>query len=153
MIPKEDAQVVNSFIKYFSKYLAYLEKEMANDSYSFNEIRIILELLENDQMHAKDIESELDLDKGYTSRILKRLLDDEIIQRQQSGDDKRLYYLSFTKSGKRLALQLNKKYQAIIAADYEKISDFDRIAFHDALAVIQKNYAHLLGGEDEDSSE
>ena len=140
MAPKDDTKVVNSFIKYFSKYITYLEKEMANDSYNFNEIRIIFELLEKEKVHAKDIETELDLDKGYTSRIVKRLLDEEVIQREQSGDDKRLYYLSFTPEGKKLAKKLYKKYQSIINKDYEHVSKAERQAFSKALEVIQASY-------------
>ncbi len=139
MDPKEDTQIVNSFIKYFSKYITYLEKEMADDSYNFNEIRIIFELLENKKMHAKDIETELDLHKGYTSRILKRLLDEEIIQREQSDDDKRLYYLSFTPEGKKLATKLYKKYQKIIEGNYNNITDEERQAFIQALDTISTN--------------
>lgn len=148
MNPKEDTQIVNSFIKYFSKYITYLEKEMADDSYNFNEIRIIFELLENKKMHAKDIETELDLDKGYTSRILKRLLDENVIQREQSGDDKRLYYLSFTPEGKKLATKLYKKYQKIIEGDYSNISDEERQALIQALDTIS---AHGINDEEEDN--
>lgn len=152
MIPEDDPQVVNSFIKSFSKYIAYLEKEMADDSFNFNEIRIILELLEKERMPAKEIETELDLDKGYTSRILKRLLDDNIIQREQSDDDKRLFYLSFTTEGKKLAKKLAGKYQQLINHDYEDISDEEREAFSKALNVIQKKYSNKIE-DNEDSLE
>ncbi|WP_314061942.1 MarR family transcriptional regulator [uncultured Vagococcus sp.] len=137
MMP-EDIQRMNSFIKYFLNYINYLEKEMADDSYNFNEIRVIFELLENGQMYAKDIENELDLDKGYTSRILKRLLDEDLIERQQSSEDKRLYYVSFTKSGKKRATELYRKYENVIAKDYERLSDEERQPFLESLELIER---------------
>ncbi|MBP1041796.1 winged helix-turn-helix transcriptional regulator [Vagococcus sp. BWB3-3] len=137
MMP-EDIQRMNSFIKYFLNYINYLEKEMADDSYNFNEIRVIFELLENGQMYAKDIENELDLDKGYTSRILKRLLDEDLIERQQSNDDKRLYYVSFTKTGKKQATELYHKYEKVLSKDYEGLSDDERQPFLESLELIEK---------------
>lgn len=123
---------------------------MANDSYNFNEIRIIFELLENDKMHAKDIETELDLDKGYTSRILKRLLDDEIIQREQSDDDKRLFYLSFTEEGRQLAQELYTKYELIISNDYDKLTDAESKRFIKALDVIETIHAKKFSWKEPD---
>lgn len=136
MISK-DIQKMNSFIKYFLTYLNYLEKEMADDSYNFNEIRLIFELLEKGEMYAKDIENELDLDKGYTSRILKRLLDEGMVERQQSSEDKRLYYVSFTKAGKKRAKELYQKYEAIISNDYKQLSDEERQPFIESLDLIE----------------
>ena len=143
-----DTHRINSFIKYFLNYISYLEKEMANDSYNFNEIRIIFELLENDKLHAKDIETELDLDKGYTSRILKRLLDEKVIQREQSDNDKRLYYLSFTPEGRQLAQELYKKYELIISEDYDKLTEAETKRFVKALDVIETIHAKKFSWKD-----
>ncbi|WEG72660.1 MarR family winged helix-turn-helix transcriptional regulator [Vagococcus intermedius] len=135
---KADAHTVNAFIKSFLNYLTFLEKEMANDSFNFNELRIIFELWEQGRMPAKNIESELDLDKGYTSRILKRLMNEGIIQREQSSDDRRLYYISFTEKGQKLAQELYNKYEKIIIDDYSQLSSEEQIRFMGVLEVIKK---------------
>lgn len=40
MMPK-DTKTINAFIKYFLNYVTYLEKEMSDDTFNFNEIRIL----------------------------------------------------------------------------------------------------------------
>ncbi|RST97531.1 hypothetical protein CBF35_02365 [Vagococcus salmoninarum] len=137
MMPK-DTKTINAFIKYFLNYVTYLEKEMSDDTFNFNEIRILFELLEKEKMYAKDIENQLDLDKGYTSRILKKFMDENIIQKDQSDDDKRLFYLSFTDAGKKTAETILAKYEAIINTDLEKLTAKEQKSFISAIETIQK---------------
>lgn len=135
---KANGHKVNASIKSFLNYLIFLEKQLADDSFNFNEIRIIFEIWEQGELSAKTIETELDLDKGYTSRILKRLLSENLIQKVQSEEDKRLFYVSFTPKGKKVAQKLYKKYETMIMDDFNKLSSDDQRKYIDALEVIQK---------------
>ena len=138
MMPK-DTKTINAFIKYFLNYVTYLEKKKCPTiPFNFNEIRILFELLEKEKMYAKDIENQLDLDKGYTSRILKKFMDENIIQKDQSDDDKRLFYLSFTDAGKKTAETILAKYEAIINTNLEKLTAKEQKSFISAIETIQK---------------
>ncbi|QIL46458.1 MarR family transcriptional regulator [Vagococcus coleopterorum] len=135
---KSQKHDVNGFIKSFFNYVTFLEKEMAEDDFNFNEMRIIFELWENGTVSAKSIESELALDKGYTSRLLTRLIADDIIEKKQSSEDKRFYDISFTKKGERLAASLYDKYEKIITNDYNRMDKVEQQRFLETLKVFKK---------------
>ena len=81
MTMEEEVKQISSFIRIFSSYLNSLEKKMANEMLTFNEIRVMLELHDNEQLSTKDIEQRLDFDKSYMSRILKTYLKWDISQK------------------------------------------------------------------------
>lgn len=114
---------VNPFIKSFFNYVTSLEKEkeMANDNFNFNKVRILFELWEFGTLSAKALESELALDKGYTSRLITRLVAEGIIDKKQSSDDKRLYDITFTEKGEKITSKLYRKYKKLIMTDYEML--------------------------------
>lgn len=128
---------VNPFIKYFFNYVTFLEKEMASDHFNFNEMRILFELWENGVLSAKAIEQGLSLDKGYTSRLLNRLISDDIFEKSQSPDDKRFYDLTFTPKGKVVAERLYSKYEKMIITDFDSLNEEEKAFFLKSLNVLK----------------
>lgn len=127
---------VNPLIKYFFNFVTYLEKEMASDNFNFSEMRILFELWENGVLSAKAIEQGLGLDKGYTSRLLNRLISDDIIQKTQSPDDKRFYDLTFTEKGQEVVSYLYNKYEKIIITDFDALDEAERRVFIKSLNAL-----------------
>lgn len=140
MSKEKDAKQISSFIRIFSNYLNTIEKKMSNENLSFNEIKVMLELFEADNVSARDIEVRLDLDKSYTSRILKNLVDLELLEKEQSDDDKRLYYLSLTKKGKEVAKELYHQYLDILEEDIELLQSTSKNRLIESMKRIEEHY-------------
>ncbi|TLG79639.1 MarR family transcriptional regulator [Vagococcus zengguangii] len=140
MSDEQDAKQISSFIRIFSNYLNTIEKKMSNEQLTFNEIKVMLELYEADNLTARDIEERLDLDKSYMSRILKNLADLEFIEKEQSFEDKRLFYLSLTKKGKEAAKQLYYQYLDVLEEDLEILSSPYKGKLIDAMKMIESHY-------------
>lgn len=57
MTMEEEVKQISSFIRIFSSYLNSLEKKMANEMLTFNEIRVMLELHDNEQLSPRILNS------------------------------------------------------------------------------------------------
>lgn len=135
---KSQKHHVNPFIKNFFNFVTSLEKEMASDNFNFTEMRILFELWENGTVSAKSLENELDLDKGYISRLIARLVSEKIIEKKQASDDKRFYDLYFTKEGEVIARNLYEKYEKLIMNDYKKLDITEQSRFLESLYMFKQ---------------
>lgn len=143
MTMEEEVKQISSFIRIFSSYLNSLEKKMANEMLTFNEIRVMLELHDNEQLSAKDIEQRLDFDKSYMSRILKNLSEMGYISKDQSSEDKRLFHLSLTEEGKELSQSLYEQYLDILEDEIEDLSDAEKNQLLKAIRFVERHYDEL----------
>ncbi|MGX6979613.1 MarR family winged helix-turn-helix transcriptional regulator [Vagococcus elongatus] len=140
MSKEQDGKQISSFIRIFSNYLNTIEKKMSNQQLSFNEIKVMLELNESDQLTARDIEVRLDLDKSYTSRILKNLGELDLIEKTQSGEDKRLYFLLLTENGKKLAKELHDQYLEILEGDLDLLKSNGKDRLIESMKILEDHY-------------
>lgn len=143
MTMEEEVKQISSFIRIFSSYLNSLEKKMANEMLTFNEIRVMLELHDNEQLSAKDIEQRLDFDKSYMSRILKNLSEMGYISKDQSSEDKRLFHLSLTKEGRELSQSLYEQYLDILEDEIEDLSAAEKNQLLKAIRFVERHYDEL----------
>ena len=67
------------------------------------------EISNGSAISAKDITAILSLDEGYTSRIVAKLIKDEIISREKDVNDKRLFLLRLLPKGVELAQVIEKR--------------------------------------------
>lgn len=140
MSSEKDAKQISSFIRIFSNYLNSIEKKMSNEQLSFNEIKVMLELVQSDELTAKDIEIRLDLDKSYTSRILKNLAELELIEKFQSDSDKRLYLVTLTANGNKLAKELHEQYLELLEEDIILLQEKGKEKVIDSMKVLEDYY-------------
>ena len=92
-----------SFNRFFLPRFHLLTQKYLNSDYSVAEARIIYEIYADPGISARDIVSRLQVDKGYLSRLLKKLETRNIILRTSTSEDSRLVSLSLTDEGKALA--------------------------------------------------
>lgn len=111
------------------------------------EVRVLYEIYENKEISARDIVSNLHVDKSYLSRILKKFESKSLIKRELSSDDSRRTFISLTGNGKTLVESLIMESNHQIEKNIMEISDndLDKLSYH--LAQIIK----ILGGKDENS--
>lgn len=109
------------------------------------EARVLYEIYENEEISARDIVSNLCVDKGYLSRILKKFESKSLIKRELSSDDSRRTLISLTRNGNMIAESLITESNHQIEKNIMGISEDDLDQLSDHLAQIIK----ILGGKDE----
>lgn len=77
--------------------------------FSVTETRILFEINSTSNCTAKFLQEELDLDRGYVSRILKRYEELDIIYTQKWEEDGRTYFIHLTEKGKVIYRDLETK--------------------------------------------
>ena len=143
----ETAINLRKFNRYYLPYFHLLTQKYLNTEYSMAEVRVLYEIYENKEISARDIVSNLHVDKSYLSRILKKFESKSLIKRELSSDDSRRTLISLAGSGKMLAESLIMESNHQIEKKIMGIpdNDLDKLSYH--LAQIIK----ILGGKDENS--
>ncbi|BDU26146.1 bifunctional helix-turn-helix transcriptional regulator/GNAT family N-acetyltransferase [Flavobacterium sp. GSB-24] len=104
---KNISSEIRSFNRFYTAHLDILNQNYLDSNYSLTEVRIIYEINEKQDITAQEICETLNLDKGYLSRLLKRLTKDGVIEKVPSVIDKRAFNIKLTSSGNKLLQKLN----------------------------------------------
>ncbi len=141
----ETAINIRKFNRFYLPYFHLLTQKYLNTEYSMAEARVLYEIYENEEISARDIVSNLCVDKGYLSRILKKFESKSLIKRELSSDDSRRTLISLTRNGNMIAESLITESNHQIEKNIMGISEDDLDQLSDHLAQIIK----ILGGKDE----
>ena len=106
--PNTAVVALRKFSRFYTNLLGLLNKHLLNSPFSLTEARSLYELAETPHSTAKQLAAELEVDPGYLSRTLKKLLQQGLLQRQPSAADRREYHLALTAKGSRTMTQLSK---------------------------------------------
>lgn len=136
---------IRKFNRFYLPYFDLLTQRYLNTEYSVAEARILYEIYESKEICAKEIASRLRVDKGYLSRILKKLEAGALVKREISPDDSRKAMVSLTENGEALAERLITESNRQIEKNIVGISDHDL----DALSYHLAEITRILGGKDE----
>ena len=136
-------QGIRQFNRFYTKELGLLDQHMLATKYSLTEIRVLYEIeVCGLQVSAKEIGNSLGLDKGYLSRLLKKLQQHELLTRTPSTDDARVSQLALTSKGKDFVREMSSKMEARIAQQLSGLSDHQKEALTESMGEIY----HLLSG-------
>lgn len=128
----ETATNIRKFNRFYLPYFDLLTQKYLNTEYSIAEARILYEIYECKTICARDIASKLHVDKGYLSRILKKLESKSLIKKALSPDDSRKTFISLTERGETLAERLIMESNRQIEKKIMGISDpdLDELSYH-----------------------
>ena len=98
-----------SFNRFYTRFVGLLDEELIKSGFSLTEARVLFELATSDGRGATEIASELGLDPGYLSRILRKLDDAGLLDRLPSSADARYSILRLTRKGKNAFAELNRR--------------------------------------------
>lgn len=117
---------IRSFNRFYTAHFEILNQHYLDSNYSLTEIRILYEIFESKIITAQKITEILNLDKGYLSRILKRFLKENLIEKVPSIEDKRFFNIKLTDSGNELLSALNTKSEDKIEGKIEKLNNSEK---------------------------
>lgn len=138
---------IRRFNRFYTGQIGVLEEGLLQSPYTLTEARIIYELAHHEQTTAAELASELKLDAGYLSRILRDFAKRGLIDKQPSEEDGRQTVLSLTEAGQGAFAQLNGRTRNQIEGMLTVLSPVDQIRLIDSMHTIET----LLGSQSEHS--
>jgi DNA-binding MarR family transcriptional regulator/GNAT superfamily N-acetyltransferase len=107
-----ERDVINSireFNRFYTTILGAVNNHILESGYSLTEARVIYELANSHELTAREIKEKLQIDEGYTSRIINRFVKNGILNKMQLENDKRAYILKLTAKGETISKSINQQ--------------------------------------------
>lgn len=136
---------IRSFNRFYTSHLDILNQHYLDSNYSLTELRIVHEIGAAKEITAQEICEILNLDKGYLSRIVKRLLKDEIIEKSSSVQDKRAFNIKLSASGEKLLKTLSNIADQQTESKIENLSPLEK----EKLVNSMRDVKNLLAGNND----
>ena len=134
--PRIDA--VRRFNRFYTKQIGVLQEGLLDSPFSLAEARVLYELARRDRPTAKALGTELDLDPGYLSRMLRSLEKRSLIAKTRSAEDGRESFLALTNEGRKAFARLDRRSADSVRALLSDCSLLDQRRLVGAMKVIEQ---------------
>jgi DNA-binding MarR family transcriptional regulator/N-acetylglutamate synthase-like GNAT family acetyltransferase len=128
---------VRGFNRFYTQRIGVLRRRMYGSPLSLAEVRVLYELAHRDAPTASELADELDLDRGYLSRILQGFERDGLLRRSRSDDDGRASHLALTPKGRKAFAPIDRASHDEIARLLAHLSDGDARHLVDSMTTIE----------------
>jgi DNA-binding MarR family transcriptional regulator/GNAT superfamily N-acetyltransferase len=120
--PDDPVQTVRRFNRFYTHQIGVLQEHLLQSQFSLTEVRVLYELAHRENITAKDLCSDLGLDRGYVSRMLQSFENKGWIKTAPSPDDRRRQFLSLTAKGHKVFDPLERRSSDEVAAMLARLS-------------------------------
>jgi Transcriptional regulators len=127
---------IRNFNRDYTKLLGIMNKKVLNTPLSWTEGRVLLEISFNNDKTPIEVANNLELDKSYTSRILKRFEKNGLIRKSPSSTDSRSVDLSLTTAGQELVNELDDRSNQQIQDLLTDLSTAEQKQFYQAMTTL-----------------
>jgi DNA-binding MarR family transcriptional regulator len=100
-VKARDVALVREFNRFYTKQIGVLQDRLLESSYSLTEVRLLYELSHRPNCTAAELADILGINRGYLSRMLRRLEGLKLVEKTLSSTDKRQSLLTLTAKGRR----------------------------------------------------
>lgn len=140
--PEDRVAAVRAFNRFYTPIMGLLRDGLLHSPYSLTEARVIYELSQRKQTEVAALRRTIDIDAGYLSRLLARLEDAGLVERERSPADGRRQVARLTAEGRAAYAMLDERSAREVGALLEGLREEDRVRLLGAMATI----THVLGG-------
>jgi len=140
-ISAEQIARVRAFNRDYTRRIGVLSNGHLDSPYSLTEVRVMYEIAHREGVTAGELADELDLDRGYLSRLLKGFEVKKLLARAASPEDGRRQHLRLTPAGARVFEPLELRSQAQVKEMLAALDEERRRAVLKAMEVIQSALA------------
>lgn len=133
---------VRSFNRLYTEVIGMLGEGLVGTPYTLGEARLLFELAQHGLTGVTDLRRELDLDAGFTSRLLGRLEGKGLIVRERSADDARRQVVQLTAEGRQAQNSLEERTVAQVGDLLTRLSEEEQ----DKLLAAMHTISGLVGG-------
>jgi DNA-binding MarR family transcriptional regulator/GNAT superfamily N-acetyltransferase len=127
---------VRQFNRLYTRQIGLLRDGFYKSPFSLTEVRVLYELAHRKGCTAKDLVSDLNLDAGYLSRILRGFEKKGLIVRSESESDARRSLLSLTAHGRRTFAPLDSRSQQEVGELLKRLSERQQLQVVAAMNTI-----------------
>ncbi len=138
------AAAMRSFNRFYTRRIGVVRDGLLQSPFSLAEVRVLYELAHRDNLTAKALGAELELDAGYLSRLIGDFERRGLITRTASKTDGRQRQLLLTAAGRRAFAPLDRRAHDEIAQMLRKLPASDQKRLIEAMHSIES----LLSLED-----
>lgn len=128
---------VRSFSRFYTNIIGLLNESILDCPYSLTEVRVLLEIKKIENCTANILIDKLNIDRGYMSRILNRFETNDLITKENSPNDGRVFFLNLTSKGKKTLWDLEEKSNNQIKSLIDPLSKNDYKKLADSLRYIK----------------
>lgn len=128
---------VRRFNRFYTRKIGVLEQQLLQSPYSLTEARVLFELAHRNDPTAKEIGAELNLDRGYLSRIIQSFMDKGLVTRKPISEDRRQFRLGLTAKGRLAFGRLNRSSHDDVDSMLQRLSISGKQNLIDAMSTIE----------------
>ncbi len=129
---------IRNFNRFYTNIIGLLEQRFLDRPYSLTEGRVLYEISHIEECTAKKIRENIVIDEGYLSRIIDKFIQQGLVRKTQSSQDRRLYIIVLTEKGRKEFQKLNKNSNQSISQLIEKLSEQQTAELVGMMERIQK---------------
>jgi len=128
---------IRSFNRTVTHEIGVLEGRFLGRDRSLGASRLLFEIAP-DGSEVRHLRARLDLDSGYTSRLLRGLEDEGLIRVGQSSSDARARLVTLTRAGRKELALLNRLSDKAAASLLERLDETQRVALVSAMGAVER---------------
>jgi DNA-binding MarR family transcriptional regulator/ribosomal protein S18 acetylase RimI-like enzyme len=128
---------IRSFNRTVTRQIGALDGHFLGRHRSLGACRLLFEI-GTEGIEIRELRSRLDLDSGYTSRLLRALEADGLIHTGRAPSDARVRHVALTAAGRKEVAVLNRLSDAAAASMLEPLSEKQRAALTSAMRTVEK---------------
>lgn len=128
---------VRAFNRDYTRRIGVLSEGLLDSPYSLTEVRVMYEIAHRSGITAGELAEELDLDRGYLSRMLKGFETKKLLVRTPAPEDGRRQHLRMTPAGMRVFAPLEKRSQEQVRGMLAELDEERRRVLLEAMDTIQ----------------
>jgi DNA-binding MarR family transcriptional regulator/GNAT superfamily N-acetyltransferase len=111
-----EVEAIRSFNRFYTKTIGVLREGLLSSAFSLTEVRVLYELAHRQTATASQLCTELGLDAGYLSRLLRAFASRKLVEKARSTNDGRQSLLRLTAAGQREFEKLNAQQNQEVTA-------------------------------------
>jgi len=132
---------IREFNRFYTNILGLLKDRLLDSPASLTEGRVLFEIKERPHCKAGDLIELLTIDRGYLSRLLKKLEKHGWIAKEVSREDRRVRSLRLTAAGQALVEELERRSEAQVESLIQPLSAQERADLLQAMDSIKKLFS------------
>ena len=139
----DHVSAIRAFNRFYTRQIGILGDRLLDSPFSLTEMRVLYELAHREGPTATELSTDLGLDGGYVSRILRRFETRGLIVRTPRPGDRRIDVLRLTHRGRSIFTPLESRARAQVRTMLARLPPVDQRQIVDSMTAIRE----VLGGQ------